>query len=259
MTTSGSVVFLGIPYVATPQPLETWTWSPTGWTQELTNGTPRGRFHAAVAAREAQIVLFGGDPLTDTFLSDTWTLDGTTWTEQHPAITPPARSRAAVAAIGDKVLVFGGVGHLAVGSGTEEGSLADTWLWDGVNWTQVDTPVAPSARTGAAAAAVGGKVVLFGGCVGGDYYACNLQGTNASDTWQWDETTGWTQLWPATSPGARNSAAIASFGSKALLFGGFAGSGDDVTLGDAWIWDGATWTEEMESVPGRAEAALACE
>jgi hypothetical protein len=51
----------------------------------------------------------------------------------------------------------------------------------------------------------------------------------------------WTQRFPATSPSARVSPAMANFGDKVLLFGGKNASGD--VFGDTWLWDGRNWTQ----------------
>src|SRR5207247_1336868 len=79
--------------------------------------------------------------------------------------------------------------------------LADTWEWDGTNWTQQTPATSPPARAGHSLAydSARGRVVLFGGCAStvtvgaGDFLA---------DTWEWDGTT-WIQMAPATSPSPR--------------------------------------------------------
>jgi hypothetical protein len=61
----------------------------------------------------------------------------------------------------------------------------------------------------------------------------------------------WTQLSPATSPGARNSTALVLDEARGVLvlYGGFrSGAG---ALADTWEWDGTTWTERFPaSNPG---------
>jgi hypothetical protein len=69
---------------------------------------------------------------------------------------------------------------------------ADTWLWNGITWTQLSPAASPPAR-GAAALAYDpatSQLVLFGG-----YSAASIYG----DTWTWTSTT-WTKLSPASSP-----------------------------------------------------------
>jgi Galactose oxidase, central domain len=61
-------------------------------------------------------------------------------------------------------------------------ALADTWEWNGEDWTQV-ADSGPSARSGHAMVFGGARnrVVLFGG---------EASGTLRQDTWQWDATSG---------------------------------------------------------------------
>jgi hypothetical protein len=108
----------------------------------------------------------------------------------------------------------------------------------------------PSARFGMGMAYDAGReeVVLFGG--GG------ADGTHLGDTWVWDGTT-WTQVFPATSPSARESTMTydAARG-RIVLFGG---RGDTAVLNDTWTWDGTTWTEQHPSTvpPVRVDPGLA--
>ena len=87
-----------------------------------------------------------------------------------------------------RVVLFGG--------GNTYGPLADTWEWDGADWTQRTPTTAPEARMdcGIAFDPVRGVTVVFGGY--------GIGGGQLGDTWTWDGTS-WTHLLPATSPGAR--------------------------------------------------------
>jgi hypothetical protein len=94
--------------------------------------------------------------------------------------------------------------------------LADTWTWDGTEWTQV-ADTGPAARSGHALAYDDARerVVLFGGST-----AANPFG----DTWEWDGT-DWTQV-QDVGPSARRAHAMAfnvlpdGSGAGAVLFGG---------------------------------------
>ncbi len=98
-----------------------------------------------------------------------------------------------------------------------------------------------------------GKVVLFGG--EGPVVISGVFGdTFFNETWTFDGS-NWNQLSPATSPSARDDAAIAydpSIG-KVVLFGGF-GTGDAAT----WTFDGSTWTQLSPAVspPWRGGASM---
>ena len=109
----------------------------------------------------------------------------------------------------------------------------------------------PPARAGMGMAydAAREQVVLFGGV------DCSL-GNEFNDTWVWDGTT-WTQVFPATSPSARESTMTydAARG-RIVLFGGRV---NGIVLNDTWTWDGTTWTEQHPSTvpPVRDNPGLA--
>ncbi|HEX4703213.1 MAG TPA: Ig-like domain-containing protein, partial [Pseudonocardiaceae bacterium] len=126
---------------------DTWTFDGTTWTQAHPAHAPPALNEASdrMAYDDATgtIVLVTSDSLGSQN-PDTWTWDGTDWTE-HPAATatqPTARWQPAMSYDPDtgSVILFGGsAGYL----GTD---LADTWQWDGANWTQLTPATAPPAR-----------------------------------------------------------------------------------------------------------------
>ena len=73
--------------------------------------------------------------------------------------------------------------------------------------------------------------------------------------------TTWTQLSPATSPSARQDAAMAYDPATAqmILFGGSASSASSGGLAETWNWTGTTWTQlsPTASPPARTWATLA--
>ena len=124
------------------------------------------------------------------------------------------------------------------------GDLNDTWLWNGTDWRQVQTPHAPSPRVLASIAYDYSThaIVLFGGMT-------DDATTYLNDTWTWNGD-AWTQLHPAHSPEARDEAALVfdpTIGALVLI-GGFVQKtqADNSTflgpLDDVWKWDGADWT-----------------
>jgi hypothetical protein len=130
-----------------------------------------------------------------------------------------------------RVVLFGGLNI--------QGSLGDTWVWDGDYWTQV-SDTGPSARHAHAMAydALRQQVVLFGGSIGG--------ATRLEDTWVW-EGVNWTQV-AEKGPSPRRNHAMACDDARGLvvLFGGDAANG---LLKDTWGWDGAAWSQREESGP----------
>jgi hypothetical protein len=137
------------------------------------------------------------------------------------------------------IVLFGG----ASGSNL----LADTWTWDGTEWTQV-ADTGPAARSGHALAYDDARqrVVLFGGRI-----AANPLG----NTWEWDGTE-WTQV-QDVGPAARLAHAMAfdSTASRVVLFGGAGANG--AGLNDTWLWDGTAWTQAADTGPDpRAVSAM---
>ena len=180
-----------------------WTWNGTTWTSATGLTPPGQRKGGVLSASNGSLVLFGGrDPSTGD-LGDTWTWDGAQWTERS-VLGPPARDSAAMATLNGEIVLFGGQsllgGSTTPSSGAGE-TLADTWTWDGASWTQRDV-VGPSARWGAAIAALDGALVLFGGV--------DASGNTLGDTWTWDGT-----RWSArdvAGPSPRYAAAAATVG-----------------------------------------------
>jgi hypothetical protein len=183
------------------------------------------------AARGA-LLLFGGVS-NGKHVAQTWIWKAGAWTELHPANSPPARADAGAAydAARGKVVLFGGC---CAGEGFAPNPFADTWSWNGTNWTQEHPSSSPSERTNAAMAsdAVRGNVVLFGGYVHGS-------GNESNDTWTWTGA-DWKQEHPATTPpdrGAHVEMAESADG-RILLFGWFPPNGPQTLA-----WDGTNWTQ----------------
>jgi hypothetical protein len=128
--------------------------------------------------------------------------------------------------------------------------LADTWEWDGSNWTLRSPTSRPPARRSHAMTydVTRQRTVLFGG----------YDGTRGlSDTWEWDGS-NWTLRSPPSSPTARSNFAMAydATRQRVVLFGGLDSSGH---VADTWEWDGSNWAQRSpaSSPPARFEHALA--
>ncbi len=150
-----------------------------------------------------------------------------------------AAQQVPLAGRGGAQLAFDPIHHIAVlfGGFDSNGTKGDTWTWDGRQWSQVLTDVAPPARMGGAFIynPVRHVSVLFGGDGAGG-------GTNnLCDTWTFDGSR-WTQQQPATSPSARAFSTVTfdSHLGEIVLFGGYAAQSG---LHDLWAWDGTNWTQ----------------
>jgi galactose oxidase-like protein len=175
---------------------DTWVWDAGNWMAHQPSNAPPARAAAAAATLAGTVVVFGGDDgVSNTPLGDTWLWDGVTWRNATPAPSAPSpsvRIAAAAATLNGAIVLFGGSSDGITG-------LNDTWLWDGVSWTQKMPARSPTPRYRASAASLNGRVVLFGGSVAG--------GNAVAETWIWDGN-NWTQL-PVPGPSARYSGAMA--------------------------------------------------
>jgi hypothetical protein len=121
--------------------------------------------------------------------------------------------------------------------------LSTTWSWDGASWTRLSPAMAPNARSNAPHAALAGDLVVFGGyaVLSASSLPPGVSGetTYVNDTWVFHGGT-WTAPSTPTAPLARDAAAMATLGDKAVLFGG---ESPAATFGDTWTWDGAAWFE----------------
>jgi hypothetical protein len=134
------------------------------------------------------------------------------------------------------------------GSGGNQSN--DTWVWDGVNWTQKTPASVPPGRYRHSMAYDSDrqKVVMFGGSSSG----------YVNDTWEWDGV-NWTQITPATSPTARDGHAMVydAARQRMVLFGGYSSTGG--YRNDIWEWDGVNWMQKSPatSPSARGEHAMA--
>lgn len=127
------------------------------------------------------------------------------------------------------VLFGGGTDQYIGGTST----LADTWTWNGLGWTQEHPLDSPPGIAYAAMAydLTHHQMVLFVPERG--------QGT-AVETWTWDGR-DWTQQHPVHAPPDRIEPAMATDPSRngVVLVGGT----DSSDRSDVWAWSGADWTE----------------
>src|SRR5262249_8435506 len=153
-------------------------------------------FGFAYDSLRKRLVIFGGSEYSRALRNDTWEWSGSEWKQSFPAHSPPARGYCSLvfrSATG-RTLLFGGVRTAA----PTLQWFADTWEWDGTDWTQLFPPNSPPPRSETALAYDEGRdrVVLFGGSPNG-----------AQETWEWDGQT-WVQLFPVHSPPARWNCAM---------------------------------------------------
>jgi hypothetical protein len=148
---------------------DTWEWDGTSktWTQQFPANSPSPRT-ATLAYDEItrQVVFFGGWT-NGVDYGDTWTYNGVDWVQQQPVTSPPARADNGLAfdPVLKRVVLFGGLAGACEDCG--QGRLNDTWVWNGINWSQVQTSVSPSPSSGVSFTFDGTTkgMLLFGGWV----------------------------------------------------------------------------------------------
>jgi uncharacterized protein (TIGR03437 family) len=245
--------------VATGSFNDIWTWdgSSANWVQQTLDpdGPSEVRGVMAYDSVRDQTVLYGG--VFDTIFSSgwvsgpyTWLWNGLSWTQANVPGPNPSRTTEAAAfdPVRGQLVLFGGADTYTQSGGPSSGGseyFNDTWVWDGVQWTQKTPAVpapSPAARIDHMMAWDGArqKIVLFGGK--GAPSSSDFTQAVMNDTWTWDGA-NWTQLSPSGSiPPARGAGALVYDDSRqvVVLFGGYSSSG--AKLNDMWEWNGTTWT-----------------
>mmetsp|Transcript_31767 Transcript_31767/g.90219 ORF Transcript_31767/g.90219 Transcript_31767/m.90219 type:complete len:748 (+) Transcript_31767:122-2365(+) len=183
-----------------------------------------------------QIIVFGG---TDGHMkfNELHTLDLRTkmWTVSRPEGSPPERESHTATLIGNKVAVFGGSGYQEPAHG--ESNLEDPCYFNDLHWLDVDTlewttsefsGKPPCPRDGHAAAALGDRLVIFGGDCGSDTYL--------SDVFMLEtKTMRWTDMHNTSKhkPEPRVGHVMCPYKDGVLLFGGVNAEG--ISCHDCWV------------------------
>jgi hypothetical protein len=128
-----------------------------------------------------------------------------------------------------RIILFGG--------NRPTGNLNDTWAFDGANWTQIETALAPPVRNGATMAYDEStkKLVMFGGFDIDQY----LQ-----DTWLWDGATStWSEARMKMSPPRATGAMLFTdpLTGRAMMFGGYNSANKVPVYSNTWRWTGIAW------------------
>lgn len=144
---------------------ETWELVGEQWLERRPSTDPGCLTNHRLAYDKARkrTVLFGGSHDCMCKTNETWEWDGTVWVKAQPKHQPPARGRHSLDydPLSQSVVLFGGST-----SGCHFGpELSDTWEWNGADWTERRTPVAPTRRASHATYFDRGarRLVLMGG------------------------------------------------------------------------------------------------
>jgi hypothetical protein len=241
----GRTVLFGGADVNNARLADTWEFDGANWTPVVGATAPPLADHAlAFDAVRNRTVLFGGFG-GQGLVADTREYNGTSWTRIVTAHAPQPRSGHALAydAARGRTVLFGGAAGAA---------FADTWEYDGSNWTLLAAAPAsgpePRTRTALAFDAVRGRTLLFGGVAS---YAM------LADTWALANGR-WQQL--VAPPGLEgHSLTYDAARSRCVSFGG-ARIWDTVGFvlsADTWEYDGVHWTQSVTANAPSARAGHA--
>jgi hypothetical protein len=156
---------------------DTWEWDGKSktWTEKFPADSPSPRTATLAYDETSKRVLLFGGWTNGIDYGDTWTYNGVNWVQQQPATSPQARADNGLAfdPILKSVVLFGGLAGPCEDCG--EGRLNDTWLWDGDNWSQVQTLLSPEPSSGVAFTYDGTTkgMLLFGGWISSSSFTGN--------------------------------------------------------------------------------------
>lgn len=221
------VVFGGDGQYTTGVPMgDTWEWDPTSstWTQMTPATQPSARIHSRLAydILNSNLLMFGGRGAVG---AETWSWDGVNWMLLNPTTVPPAREQANLETNWStaQIVMFGGA------TGAASGVLGDTWIWTGVDWTQIPTATSPGTggiRNGKLTHdQLRDRMVLFGGV--------RASGGFSASAWEFDGL-DWTERVPTPGPAGRAGAGFVYVDALAtnVMFGGYNGG----FFSDTWTF-----------------------
>jgi hypothetical protein len=233
LPTGGEVLFGGTTGTS-PQPF-TYELQNGSWTKQFSLLNPMVRTdHSLMLDPVRQNnLLFGGRNPLGTAINDTWTWANGSWTYLPQATAPSPRSghRMTFDSVANLGLLFGG-------KDASGAAIGDFWSWNGTAWSPLNPAALPPARFahGLAFDSYRSRTVLFGGA--------DSNGRR-DDVWEWNGA-DWAQISPTAGTGGpwipdpRQDFGMAydPRAERVVVHGGEANG----CMGDAWSWDGASWT-----------------
>ncbi len=213
---------------------ETWVFVGNQW-ENLTGPvapSPRLTPMMAYDPSTGGVLLFGGGtgPASSDCATDTWLYTASGWQELYPSTVPGCAETG--------MDFDGNLGHVllvASASGTDLSAQENvSWEFAGGSWTVLPATssfnrVSPMMIYDS----TDQETVLFGG------FDLNCGCQNLQDTWVFRQG-AWTEIYPAQSPGARNSAAFTDDPSRggALMWGGHYAY---QFYNDTWLFHNGSW------------------
>ena len=195
-------------------------------------------YRASMAYDKAskQVILFGSRRTGSSSETWSWTV-ATGWKRLTPTTNPPGRTWGNMAydESRQQIMLFGGQSTTAKLSGGVLKPLADTWTWDGTNWSPRSPASSPPATVNFPMAYdAGGRRVI----------GVRDNGARTTETWNWNGanwghiTTVNAPKWPKQGAGI----AYATAASEITLFGTAYGIGVPAADTYTWTFRGNSWT-----------------
>ena len=220
-------------------PFQTWTWTGSAWVELSPSASPSPRMGGALGYDPAVsgLVLFGGEvpaagPLS--FFQDTWEWNGSTWKELVVANSPPGRNDGAFGydPATSQLVLFGGYGQVDGSNGV----LADTWTFDGSDWTEQAPGTVPTSQPADSLAfdSATSQMLMYGDASGSS--------NDNSNTWLWSGS-DWSDVTPApSSPQLNANSPVAYDTATSQLVA--------VVNDFTFTWNGTQWAE-LGTGPGQ--------
>jgi hypothetical protein len=222
---------------------DTWTWDGSNWTQEQPAHSPPARTSPQLAYDGSHLLLYGGFDGHGNVYGDTWQWDGNDWTQLSPATSPPALNAGAMTydPVHHQVVLFGGSTGVSTSGAPLPANvgapIAQTWTWDGSNWTQQNPAHSPPAVTGHAMiydSELGGVVLFEGGQSATRADVLGPKGLFNNDLWLWNGI-DWIQVVTTVVPGPRGFESL-SYDAERRALVLYSGNGAHGVQGDTWTF-----------------------
>jgi hypothetical protein len=228
---SRTMLFGGVDFTGSPA-AGTFEYDGNDWHLVTTASEPPARSYCQLVydVNRSRTVLFGGRAAGTALLADTWEYDGLAWHQVATTSAPSPRYMLGMAhdLARARILVYGGLRLVAA---TGYAPIADTWEYDGTDWTRPVVTPPTGQRCAIVYDAARARTVAVGGTL--------------AETWEWDGAR-WQSM--PVNPQARIDAAMAydSVRGRTILFGGYWVA----YAGDTQWYDGTAWhTYPLSSGP----------
>jgi hypothetical protein len=213
------------------------TWLPNGANAPGASSEGAGTSHANLFYNIGGRTAGPGSPAR----ADLWSYDlvSNAWTAL--ASMSQARAGLAVAVVGDSIYAIGG--RTATGGPCTGGELSVVERYDVDTDTWSTVASLPSARSDLAAATVGGKIYVFGGCVTAPLVFLNNVDVYDPKTDTWSTT-------PTDMPTARAAMyAVATKGGTVYVIGGEIGFAPGLSTNESYMVSTDSWTTGLLPMP----------